>query len=584
MENLFKKLGLSKNVLKSIEKLGYTTPSEIQSLLIPVILDGKDVFGQAKTGTGKTLAFAASVLSNINREKTGVKAIILSPTRELALQISKEFKDLDRDREFNITAVYGGSDIKKQINILNSGPDIVIGTPGRVKDLIKRKKLNLTVIDYFVLDEADEMLNMGFIKDIEEIFTKTARDKQVLMLSATMSRQVKVLVENYLRKDYKHIQVESDTKTADNIKQGFHVVNTKDKPEILSRIIDARTIKKAIVFVKTKSDCDSLTEELLNRGYLADVIHGDIPQGQRIRTLDKFKRNEFKILIATDVAARGIHINNIELVVNYHLPFDKEAYVHRIGRTGRADNHGEAISLITQKEKDMINRISKYINHPIVPLDVPQKEEIMKVKYDEVMKNAKDLIAENNMDTELEFVRDLNKTDLVKLSAALLKYSVTKEIGSDLQKEIVVKERSVRTVDDGTKRTFINIGKKDRIRKTEFLEFIEEITSLKKDKFSNIEILENFSFIDVDETVVEDFIKLISGNEYNGRKINAEISTKKSTKRPRDNKFDGRSRNNRSFDRKSGDNKRFDRKSGDNKRFDRKSSDNKKFDRKRNFK
>ncbi len=527
MENLFKNMGLSQNVLKSIEKLGYTAPSEIQSLLIPTILEDHDALGEAQTGTGKTLAFAAGILSKLDKNKKGVKAIILSPTRELALQICKEFYALDTSGEFNIAAVYGGSDIRKQINMLRSNMDIVIGTPGRVKDLIERKKLNLTVIDYFVLDEADEMLNMGFIKDIKEILSKTARDKKVLMLSATMPKQIKELAEEFMKSGYKHLKAKSDTKTADNITQSYVVVTSKLKLEALCRIIDSKKISKSLIFVKTKRDCDELAVELENRGYSVGVLHGDISQGTRIRTLERYKNHEFKYLIATDVAARGIHVKGIDLVINYSIPFDKESYIHRIGRTGRADASGEAVSLITSKERDFMKRVEKYTNSKIKESNIPTKKEILDTKYNEILENVNNII-EENLDNEMTFIRDLNKTDLMKLSAALLKYNVFKEIGSELNKEINVKERQVRSVEENKKRIFINVGKKDRIRKNDFLDYITEKSSMGLNQFSNLEILETFSFIDINSEMAEKFIKKINGNEINGRVINSEISTKKS--------------------------------------------------------
>ncbi len=528
MKKTFKELGLSANVLNSINSLGYEVPSEIQSLLIPVIMEGRDTFGQAKTGTGKTLAFAASVLSKISKDKKGIKAIVLSPTRELAMQIGKEIEVLDKTKEFNTLTVYGGSDISKQIRALKDNVDIVIGTPGRVKDLIERRKLNLTTIDFFILDEADEMLNMGFIGDIEEILYNTSRDKQVLMLSATMSKQIKQLVDKYMRKDYEYIAVKSDTKTNENIEQTYYVITAKVKLETMCRIIDSKNINKGIVFVKTKRDCDELSQELQLRGYDSDVIHGDISQGQRTKTLERFKKGAFKYLIATDVAARGIHVDNIDLVINYHIPFDKEAYIHRIGRTGRANSKGEAISLITSREKDFMRRIEKFANCKVTEKQVPTKEEIIEMKYNEVISSSQELINNNNIENELTYVRDLNKGDLINLCAALLKTAVTTKLGSNFSHSVEVKERKVRERSSNKDRIFINIGKKDKLRKNTLIELIEDQTKVSGDSLSNIEVLETFSFVDVDKDATKMLIKNISGYKFNGRTVNAEISEKKS--------------------------------------------------------
>ncbi len=578
MENLFKNLNLSTNVIDAIDHLGYTQPSKIQELLIPVILSGTDTFGQAQTGTGKTLAFAASILTNIKKDKTGVKALVLCPTRELALQIAAEISTLDNNREFNIISVYGGSDIKRQINMLRNNPDIVIGTPGRVKDLLKRKKLNLTKLDYFVLDEADEMLNMGFIKDIKEIFSKTSRDRQVIMLSATMAKDIKELISSYLRSDYKHIKVESTSKTADLINQNYYVVNSKQKNEVLYRIIDVRTLEKVLIFCKTKNDCDELTEKLQEKGYNADLIHGDVTQGLRIKTLARYKNGEFNILVATDVAARGIHVDNIDLVVNYHLPFDKESYIHRIGRTGRANGKGEATSLVTHKEGEFMKRLEKYTNAKIEEKSIPTKEEIVNAKYEEVIKKAEGL-KDEDLSKELTYVRDLNKADLINFAAALLKHNINSGIKADLTKDISVKERSVRTIADDKTRLFLNIGKKDGLRKSSLLELLVTKANIIEDSVSNIEILENFTFIDVNKTDGETIVNTLPGNNFNEREINVEFSNKKSTKGNRGNFNRNNSRGN-SSDRNRGRNGDRDRRSSG--RSDNRRRDNNREDRKRN--
>src|SRR5574344_189060 len=349
MEVKFEDLGLKQDVLDSINNLGFTQPSEIQEKLIPIILEGYDVIGQAQTGTGKTLAYAASVLSKVDVSTNVVKAIILTPTRELALQVCEDFERINKSNKFNILAVYGGSSIENQIKSLKHGVDIIVGTPGRVMDLMRRRVLSIDNLEFFILDEADEMLNMGFLEDIELIFKSTNEKKQVLLLSATMPNQIKKLAEKYMRKDYKHIEIKAETKTSDHVKEYYYVVSEKIRIEALCRIIDLKDTKRTIIFCQTKKDCDDLYKELSIRNYSAEVMHGDIEQGMRIKTLDRFKNDAFKILIATDVAARGIHVDNIDLVINYNLPQEFEAYIHRIGRTGRADAMGEAISLVSNR-------------------------------------------------------------------------------------------------------------------------------------------------------------------------------------------------------------------------------------------
>src|SRR5690554_3594946 len=346
----FNELGLSSNVLKSIDKLGYDTPSKIQGAIIPLIMEGNDVIGQAQTGTGKTLAFATSILSKINVRTNFVKAIVLTPTRELAMQVSEEFKSLNTSTNFDVLAVYGGSSIENQIRSLKKGVDIVVGTPGRVMDLIKRRVLNIQDLEFFVLDEADEMLNMGFLEDIEFIFNKTNNNKQVLLFSATMPSAIQKLAEQYMKADYRFISIKSESKTAINVKQYYYLVTEKTRLEALCRVLDMKSAKLGIIFCQTKRDVDRLITELAKRNYSVEAMHGDIAQSMRIKTLERFKLGAFKYLIATDVAARGIHVDNITCVINYNLPQDIESYIHRVGRTGRANNDGEAITLANPRE------------------------------------------------------------------------------------------------------------------------------------------------------------------------------------------------------------------------------------------
>ncbi|MFI3261010.1 MAG: DEAD/DEAH box helicase [bacterium] len=528
MENKFKTLGLSENVLYAIEKLNYQTPSQIQEQLIPFVLQGHDCFGQAQTGTGKTLAFASAILSNLNMEKTGIKAIVLTPTRELALQISKEFTVLDYNNEFKTVAVFGGDSLERQIKQLRGPVDVVVGTPGRVKDLIKRRKLNLTAIDYFVLDEADEMLNMGFLEEIEEIFSKTARDKQVIMMSATLSREIKELTKNYMKPDAKHIIIESLTRTSDNIDQCYYLVNEKQRDEALFRILDDRDVKKGIIFTKTKNECDNLTIELQNKGFEADAIHGDIAQRQRIAVLDKFKKDKFTFLIATDVAARGIHVNNVELIVNYKLPQDNESYIHRIGRTGRANNKGEAISLINNKEIRVIHGIAKHAKCEIKEKVLPDSKDIIKMKYEKIINTANEMVKNADLSESTEYVRDLNKADLLQFTAALLKYSAEKEIRHNTTQDLSVQARKVNETATGQTRIFLNIGKMDGLKMGSLLDLIKDTTDIDKDHFNNIEVLQTFTFIDVTDEHVNDFIDKFTGTDIKGRSVRIEISNNKS--------------------------------------------------------
>lgn len=518
----FEELGLSSGVLKSIEKLGYETPSKIQKEMIPLIMEGYDLIGQAQTGTGKTLAYAASILSKVNINTNVVKCIILVPTRELAVQVAEEFNTLNISKKFDVLAVYGGSSIGKQMSSLERGVDIVVGTPGRVLDLIDRKKLKMDALEIFVLDEADEMLDMGFLEDIEKVFKATNEEKQVLMLSATMPNGIKKLATNYMKKDYQHILVESNTKTADNIDQFFYLVSEKSRVEALCRVLDLKDSKRTIIFCQTKKECDELLDDLSIKRYNVEVMHGDIIQEMRIKTLDRFKRNAFNILIATDVAARGIHVDDIDLVINYRLPEDLETYVHRIGRTGRVNSHGEAINFASQKDLRKINEIEKFVNCKIIKCEMPTKEEIENSRYEAKLQEVFHLTRAGYNDSAFNYVRDLNKGDLMNLAATLLRMEVNRDIGSNFDKKVEVVEQRGNSVQKGTTRLFLTIGKKDKINKNSLIDFIKETANIDKNSLRNIEVLETFTFVDVDENKTDKFIKSINNKKLKDRIIRIE--------------------------------------------------------------
>ncbi len=524
MKKLFNELGLSKEVLASIDKLGYVNPSPIQEEVIPLILEGNDIIGQAQTGTGKTLAFASGVLSKIDVKKSVVQCIVLTPTRELAIQVCDEFKSLNKSREFNLLAVYGGDSIERQIRALNKGVDIVVGTPGRVLDLMKRRKLSIKDIKFFVLDEADEMLNMGFLEDIEQVLEATNVEKQILMFSATMPRSIKKLATTYMNSDYKHVAIKSETTTSSNVEQGYYMVSEKNRVEILCRVLDFKESLKTIIFCQTKKECDTLVSELQHRGYSVEAMHGDISQTMRMQTLERFKKGSFQFLIATDVAARGIHVNNIELVINYRVPNELEAYVHRIGRTGRANTKGEAVTLISHKEKRFIRDVERVTKSTVIEKQVPTAEEIINSKYSSTLASLTEV---ENIDEALSYVRDLNKGDLITLAATLLKKSVSSTLGSNLDVDVTVKDtNSVRKVDPTKTRLFITIGKMDNLKQGSLIDFLKAETNIDKDHYKNIEILSTYTFIDIPNKEVTKFIDGLEGATFNGRSVRVEVSNK----------------------------------------------------------
>src|SRR6478609_10417634 len=347
----FSSLGLDGAVLKALKHVGYETPSAIQAATIPLLLEGRDVVGLAQTGTGKTAAFALPILSNLDpKDVSSPQALVLAPTRELALQVCEAFERYAANLPgIRVLPVYGGQGYGPQLTALRRGVHVVVGTPGRIMDHLDKGTLDLSELKFLVLDEADEMLSMGFAEDIETILADTPTDKQVALFSATMPRQIKALTGQYLR-DPKEVQVRSKTATAANITQRYLTVSYPQKVDALTRILEVENFEGMIVFVRTKSETESLAEKLRARGYTAAAISGDVAQAQRERTVNQLKAGKLDILVATDVAARGLDVERISHVVNYDIPTDTESYVHRIGRTGRAGRSGEAISFVTPRE------------------------------------------------------------------------------------------------------------------------------------------------------------------------------------------------------------------------------------------
>ncbi|MBP9510782.1 MAG: DEAD/DEAH box helicase, partial [Fusobacteriaceae bacterium] len=357
----FKNLGLTDKTLKALAKKGYEKPSPIQELTIPALLLGdKDIIGQAQTGTGKTAAFSLPIIENIDENGKNIQAIVLTPTRELAVQVSEEMHALSYGRKIRVAPVYGGQSMEFQIKQLKKGVDVVVGTPGRVMDLMGRGILKIDNLKFFVLDEADEMLNMGFVEDIEKILESTNEDKKMLFFSATMAPEILKIAKNHM-KEHEILSVKARELTTDLTDQIYFEVKDRDKFEALCRIMDLATDFYGIVFCRTKNDVNELVGKLNDRGYDAEGLHGDISQNHREVTLKRFKNKKLNVLVATDVAARGIDVNDLSHVINYAIPQEAEAYVHRIGRTGRAGKKGTAITFITPSEYRKLMYIQKIV-------------------------------------------------------------------------------------------------------------------------------------------------------------------------------------------------------------------------------
>ncbi|MCB0039006.1 MAG: DEAD/DEAH box helicase [Caldilinea sp.] len=375
MTTAFSHLGLHPELVQAVEALGFTTPTPIQSAMIPVMLEGHDVIGQAQTGTGKTAAFALPILHRLEPGGRAVQSLVLVPTRELAVQVAKAMHDFGRERGIRVLPVYGGEPYGRQISRLNKGVDVVVGTPGRLLDLIQREALDLSEVETVVLDEADEMLSMGFIEDIESILSATPAERQTALLSATVPPEIRRLADRYLRQP-QSVAIEREQVTVSAIEQRHYLVYETDKLAALTRLFEVEPITSALIFVRTRAGTGELAAELSTRGFPAEALSGELEQEERERVMNRFRRNLIKVLVATDVAARGLDIDHISHVFNFDLPEDPEVYVHRIGRTGRAGKSGTALSLVTPNERWRLGRIEGFIKTSIARAALPTTEEI----------------------------------------------------------------------------------------------------------------------------------------------------------------------------------------------------------------
>ena len=425
----FEDLRLGKELLRAVEEIGFEEMTPIQAKAIPLILEGKDVIGQAQTGTGKTLAFGLPILESIHTKTKKIQAIILCPTRELAIQVAEELKSvLKFKRDVVILAVYGGQPIDRQIRILKSGAHIVIGTPGRTIDHINRGTLKLDTVKTVVLDEADEMLNMGFIDDVELILKKTPKERQTLLFSATMPKPILDLTRKY-QKDPEYVRVVHKQLTVPNVEQYYFEVKESVKLDVLCRLIDMYGLKSSLVFCNMKRRVDDVVMHLEARGYSALGLHGDMTQPQRTHAMDRFKKNASEILVATDVAARGIDVENIEAVFNYDIPQDEEYYVHRVGRTARAGKKGLAFTFVAGREIYQLRDIESYASTKITRKSIPTLTDVEEIKTTVLLEKIKNIIDKGNIERYVKIVEPLltEDYDTLDIAAALLKMTMDEE-------------------------------------------------------------------------------------------------------------------------------------------------------------
>ena len=550
--NLFSESNLSPDIIKAVGELGYESPTEIQKQTIPFILsDIRDLIALAQTGTGKTAAFSLPILDMIDDTSRKIQLLVLAPTRELALQIAKDIKNYSKYLpNVKTTAVYGGSSITEQIRNLREKPQIIVGTPGRVIDLINRKALDFSQIHWLVLDEADEMLSMGFKDDLETILSETPETKQTLLFSATMNKEVERISKNYLTNPHR-ISVGSINAVKKNIKHEYYVVNYRQKKEALKRLIDANPNQYSIIFCRTKMETQDVADFLMQNGYAADALHGDLSQAQRDTVMKKFRLKNIDILVATDVAARGLDVNNLTHVIHYSLPDDPEVFVHRSGRTGRAGKDGISMALIKPEETRKLSQIKSQTKIEIVEKQIPKGEDIIKAQVAGVFEQ---LFTEHEdfFDFDDSLIPDLSnfsKEELVhqllqfQLKDLALYYKNNNDLAAQkLKAESETREsrrdrrgrdqdrdkggRKSRKNNENMVRFFFNLGKRDKLKKTDVLDIINQATkkSKKRADIGDIEVLEKFSFFEVEKSFEKDILNNIASMKFKGKEMRAEVA------------------------------------------------------------
>lgn len=516
----FKALGLSENVTNALQKKGWETPSPIQEKTIPLLLqDEKDVVGQAQTGTGKTGAFGLPLIDKLDDRSKKVQALIMCPTRELAIQVAEEITSFKGDKRLWVQAVYGGASFGTQAHALEKGAQIVVGTPGRIRDHIERKTLKLDSVTHVILDEADEMLNMGFEEEVREILKSVPQQKRMLLFSATMPQPILKIAKTFMG-EYEMIAVEKKELTIELVDQIYFEVRDHDRFETLCRVIDTEPDFYGIVFCKTKRDTDIVADKLIDRGYDAEAIHGDVTQNQRELTLKKFKLRKVTILVATDVAARGIDVNDLTHVVNYNLPQDPEAYVHRIGRTGRAGKHGTAISIISPAEKRDLLFIQKIARTQIRREEVPGVDVVIETKKMKLKTDLMRLLDHKSATDYLSLAQELLEDDRepTEVLSAILNYTFKDTLKESSYRE-VGKITQQSSEGNNQVRLFVAKGHTGNMNAAKVVDFISTESGIDPQVIHDVRVYDNFSFISLPAEQAEQVLVVFGKNKRGGKPL-----------------------------------------------------------------
>ncbi len=534
--SIFKELGLSEAIVSSLTELGYENPTPIQEISIPQILNSKDdLKAFAQTGTGKTAAFSLPIMEQLDLKSKDPQAIILSPTRELAIQIARNIEEFSKNiSNLNVVAVYGGANIEDQIRGIKRGAQIIVGTPGRTVDLIKRKRLNLRNIQWLVLDEADEMLNMGFKDELDQILETTPNTKQTLLFSATFPKEVEAIAKNYMNNT---VEISAGKKNigAENVSHEYYLVSDRNRYPALKRIADINPDIYSIVFCRTRRETKDIADKLIADGYNADALHGDLSQAQRDMVMQKFRSKTLQILVATDVAARGLDVTDLTHVINYKLPDQPENYTHRSGRTGRAGKNGISVALITNREKGKLRPIEKKINKQFEQKQVPNGKEICEKQLYSLIDKVHDIdINEKEIKDYLPSIYQkldgFDREELIKrfVSLEFNQFLSYYENSHDLNGDDSREKR--RSTDEAFTRFYINLGKMDHINPAKLMGIINENLRKNDIEIGQIEILKSFSFFEIDKNFRDEVLEKFNGVEFGGRKIIVEVTNKPKTK------------------------------------------------------
>ena len=559
----FEELQLDDRIIRAITEMGFEEASPIQAQAIPVVLEGRDMIGQAQTGTGKTAAFGLPLLQKVDPKVKKLQAIVPLPTRELAIQVAEELRRFAKFMHgIKVLPVYGGQDIVRQIRALKDGTQIVVGTPGRVMDHMRRKTVKMDHVHTVVLDEADEMLNMGFLEDMETILSQLPEERQTLMFSATMPQAIADIAKKF-QKDPVTVRVIKKELTVPKVTQYYYEVKPKNKVEVMCRLLDMYSPKLSIVFCNTKRQVDELVQALQGRGYFAEGLHGDLKQVQRDRVMESFRNGRTDILIATDVAARGIDVGNVEAVFNYDIPQDDEYYVHRIGRTGRAGREGKAFSLVVGKEVYKLRDIQRYCKTKIIPQAIPSLNDITEIKADKILDQVQDILNDADLTKIVNIIeKKLMEDDYTSLdlAAALLKMSM-----GDDNEDIIDNYMPARSLDDldsygrnsrgrdrgrnnsrrkgatdraavdyvlnggeeRMARLFINIGKSQRVTPGDILGAVAGESGIPGRLVGSIDMYDGYTFVDVPAEYAEDVLNAMSHARIKGKHIHVEKANSK---------------------------------------------------------